>query len=30
MITVYTPLSKKEAKDILHEGIVNFFSSDAF
>lgn len=24
MITVYTPLSEKEAKEILHEGIVNF------
>ena len=24
MITVYTPLSEKEAKEILHEGIVDF------
>lgn len=24
MITVYTPLSENEAKDILHEGIVDF------
>ena len=24
MITVYTPLSKKEAEEILHEGIIDF------